>query len=186
MGFWIWLGAPGNSDGKAYYSPNLAERHSTWNPCYKWKFCHQALYGDYPACWPLHWQGLRDQSIDITHQKQVPVGELVLQNTLVFLVEVYLKLVLGYSSEIGHCEVDFHNVHVKLCWISAEIQVILKQEIIELVRLSATKSIREIGFSSSWISIRSGSLIGIKCVSKSTKYVSQLFISIIALSKFWP
>jgi len=40
---------------------------------------------------------------------------------LVFLVEAYLKLVLGYSSKIGYCKVDFHNVYVELCWISAEI-----------------------------------------------------------------
>jgi len=53
--------------------------------------------------------------------KQVPVREPILQNALVFLVEPHLKLVLGYSSEISHCEVDFHNVHVELYWISMEI-----------------------------------------------------------------
>ena len=53
--------------------------------------------------------------------KQVPVGEPVLKDALVFLVEAYLKPVLGYSSKIGHWEVDFHNVHVELCWVSAEI-----------------------------------------------------------------
>jgi len=62
--------------------------------------------------------------------------------------------------------------------------VILKQEIIELVRLSAAEDIRNVGFSSPCISIRSGSLVSIKCVSKSAKYVSQLFISIITLMGF--
>ena len=60
----------------------------------------------------------------------------------------------------------------------------LKQEIIELVRLSATESIRDAGFSSSYISIRNRSLIRIKCVSKSAKYFGQLFISIIAPIRF--
>ena len=66
-----------------------------------------------------------------------------MQNALVFLVKAHLKLVLGYSSEIGHYKVDFYNVHIELCWINTEIQMILKQEIIELVRLSTTKSIRD-------------------------------------------
>jgi len=60
----------------------------------------------------------------------------------------------------------------------------LKQEIIELVRLSAAKSVEDASFSSSCISIGTGSLIRIKCVSKSAKYVSQLFISIITLTGF--
>ena len=60
----------------------------------------------------------------------------------------------------------------------------LEQEIIELVRLSATESVGNAGFSFSWISIGSGSLIRIKSVSKSTEYFSQLFISIIALTGF--
>ena len=63
--------------------------------------------------------------------------------------------------------------------------MILKQEIIELVRLSTTESIRDTGFSSSYISIRTRSLIRIKCVSKSAKYFGQLFISIIAPTGFW-
>ena len=48
----------------------------------------------------------------------------------------------------------------------------LEQEIIELVRFSATEDVRDVGFSSSCISIRSGSLISIKYVSKSAKYIS--------------
>jgi len=62
----------------------------------------------------------------------------------------------------------------------------LEQEIIELVRLSATESVGDTGFSSPWISIGSRSLIRIKGVSKSAKYFSQLFISIIALTEFGP
>ena len=80
--------------------------------------------------------------------KQVPVREPVLQDVLVFLVEAHLKPVLGYSSEISHCKVDFYNIYVKLCWISMEITITLKQEIIELVRLSAAESIKNAGFSS--------------------------------------
>ena len=60
----------------------------------------------------------------------------------------------------------------------------MKQKIIELVRLSATESVRDMGFSSSYISIRTGSLIRIKCVSKLAEYLSQLFISIITLTGF--
>ena len=62
--------------------------------------------------------------------------------------------------------------------------MILEQEIIELVRLSITEDVRNIGFSSPCISIRSWSLISIKSVSKLTKYLSQLFISIIASTVF--
>ena len=80
--------------------------------------------------------------------KQVSVGELVLQSTLVFLVEAHLKPVLGYSSEIDHCEVDFYNVHVELHWVSIEIKTTLKQEIIKLVRLSTTEGVRNADFSS--------------------------------------
>ena len=58
--------------------------------------------------------------------------------------------------------------------------MILEQEIIELIRLSATEGVKDVGFSSLLISIRSGSLISIKYVSKLAKYISQLFISIIA------
>ena len=60
----------------------------------------------------------------------------------------------------------------------------LKQKIIELVRFSAAKSVRDVGFSSFCISIGTGGLISIKCVSELTKYVSQLFISILTLTKF--
>jgi len=71
-----------------------------------------------------------------------------LQDILVFLVKAYLRPVLGYSYEIGHYEVDFHNVHVKLHWISVEIKVTLKQETIKLIRLSAAESVGDTGFSS--------------------------------------
>ena len=70
-----------------------------------------------------------------------------MKDALVFLVEAHLKPVLGYSSKVGHCEVDFRNVCVELCWISTEIYPTLKQEIIELVGLSATKSVGDAGFS---------------------------------------
>ena len=62
--------------------------------------------------------------------------------------------------------------------------MILEQEIIELIRLSVAEGVRDVSFSSPLISIRSGSLISIKCVSKLAKYISQLFISIIALIGF--
>jgi len=48
----------------------------------------------------------------------------------------------------------------------------LEQEIIELVRLSAAESIRDAGFSSSYISIRTRSLIGIKSISELAEYIS--------------
>ena len=80
--------------------------------------------------------------------KQVPIREPVLQNTLVFLVEAHLKPGLGYSSKISYCKVDFRNVYVKLHQISMEIQATLEQEIIELVRLSATEGVKDAGFSS--------------------------------------
>ena len=103
--------------------------------------------------------------------KQVLVREPVLQDTLVFLVEVYLKLVLGYSSEINHYKVYFCNICVKLHWISMEIQTTLKQKIIELVRLSTAEDVGDMGFSSPCISIGARNLIRIKCVSKLAKYI---------------
>ena len=60
----------------------------------------------------------------------------------------------------------------------------LEQEIIKLVRLSATEGIRDTGFSFPCISIRTRSLIRIKSVSELAEYVSQLFISIITLMGF--
>ena len=42
------------------------------------------------------------------------------------------------------------------------------------------------GFSSPCISIGTGSLIRIKCVNKSAKYIGQLFISILTLTEFGP
>jgi len=62
--------------------------------------------------------------------------------------------------------------------------VTLKQEIIKLVRLSAAEGVGNVGFSFPCISIGTGSLIKIKCVSKSAKYVNQLFISILTLMEF--
>ena len=62
----------------------------------------------------------------------------------------------------------------------------LKQEIIELVRLSAAEDIGDAGFSSSCISIGTRSLIRIKYVSKLAEYHGQLFISIIAPKGFEP
>ena len=43
-----------------------------------------------------------------------------MKNALVFLVEAHLKLVLDYSSEIGHCEIYFCNIYVELYWVSIE------------------------------------------------------------------
>jgi len=54
----------------------------------------------------------------------------------------------------------------------------LKQEIIELVRLSAAESVGDAGFSSPRISVRCGSLISIEGVGKSAEYFGQLFISV--------
>ena len=62
--------------------------------------------------------------------------------------------------------------------------MILKQKIIELIKLSATEGVEDVSFSSPYISIETRSLIRIKSVSKSAKYVSQLFISIIAPTEF--
>jgi len=81
-----------------------------------------------------------------------------LQNALVFLVETYLKLVLDDFHKVNHYDIDFCNVYVELHGIDAEVEITLKQEIIKLVKLSTTKSVGDVGFSSSWISIRTGGL----------------------------
>ena len=65
-----------------------------------------------------------------------------------------------------------------------EVKIILKQEIIELVRLSVAESVIDVGFNFSQINIRTRGLISYKCVCKLTKYVDQLLISIITIIKF--
>ena len=65
--------------------------------------------------------------------KEVPIREPVLQDALVFLVKAHLKPVLGYSSEVDHYEVDFCNIHIKLCKISTEVEATLEQKVIKLV-----------------------------------------------------
>jgi len=67
-----------------------------------------------------------------------------------------------------------------------EVSTALEQEIIELVGLSVTESIGDMGFSSPCISVGARSLIGVKSVSKSAEYLSQLFISIIIPTGFGP
>jgi len=79
-----------------------------------------------------------------------------LKNALIFLVEAHLRPVLDNFSEIGHYKVNFHNICAELCRIGVEAVMTLKQKIIELVRLSTAKSIRDIGFSFSWISVMNG------------------------------
>ena len=68
---------------------------------------------------------------------------------MIFLIKAYLKPFLGNSSEIIYCKINFHNVHIKLYSISAEVKTILKQEIIKLIRLNTAESVGDIGFSSS-------------------------------------
>ena len=80
--------------------------------------------------------------------KKISIGEPVLQDALVFLVKTYLKPVLGDSYEIGYYKVDFCNVYVELYKVGMEIEMILEQKIIKLVRLSATEGVRDTGFSS--------------------------------------
>ena len=84
--------------------------------------------------------------------------KLALKNALVFLVKTCFKPVLGDFWEIGFYEIDLHNIYIKLCRVCTEVKITLKEEIIELARLSATRSVRDADFSSSWISVRKGVL----------------------------
>lgn len=58
--------------------------------------------------------------------KVTPVLEPVVEDPLFFLVELYLELILDYTSEIGHCKVNFYNIRCKLCWIATEVYIVLK------------------------------------------------------------
>ena len=78
--------------------------------------------------------------------KKILIGEPVLQDILVFLIEAHLKLVLSNFYKVGYYKVDFYNVHIKLHGIGVKVEVILKQEIIELVRLNTVKSVSDAGF----------------------------------------
>ena len=53
--------------------------------------------------------------------KAVPIREPVLEYTLIFLVETYLKLVLDNSRKIIHCKVNLYNVYIKLYSVYIEI-----------------------------------------------------------------
>ena len=68
-----------------------------------------------------------------TINKKVLVGELVLKNVLVFLVEIYLKLVLANSRKIHYYKVNFCNICIEIYRICMKLKAILDKEIIELV-----------------------------------------------------
>ena len=46
--------------------------------------------------------------------KVILVLKPVIEDSLLFLVEFYLKPVLGYTSEIGYCKVDIYNIRDEL------------------------------------------------------------------------
>ena len=96
--------------------------------------------------------------------KLVPVRELVLENIPIFLVKAYLKPVLNNSREIGHYKINFYNIHIELYRACIDVQTILKQKIIKLVRLSTTKDVKNIGFNFSEISYWTRSLLSILAI----------------------
>ena len=53
--------------------------------------------------------------------KVTPVLEPVVEDSLFFLVELYLELILGYTSKIDHCKVNLYNIRYELCWIGIEV-----------------------------------------------------------------
>jgi len=53
--------------------------------------------------------------------KLVTIRELVLENNLIFLIEAYLKPVLGNSWMIDHCKIDLYNIYIKLHRICIEV-----------------------------------------------------------------
>ena len=69
-----------------------------------------------------------------------------MKDILVLLVETHFKPVLDDSREIDHCKVDLCNVNIRLYNICMKIKTILEQKIVELVRLSTTGSVRNVGF----------------------------------------
>jgi len=54
----------------------------------------------------------------------------VIEDSLLFLVEFYLKPVLDYTGKIGYCKVDLCNIKCELCYVGIEVEAILKQEIV--------------------------------------------------------
>jgi len=64
-----------------------------------------------------------------------------------------------------------------------EIKTTLKQEIIKLVRLSATKIVRDTDFDFLWIRIKTGDLISYKYVYNVTEYewVEELGLLVVRL-----
>jgi len=46
--------------------------------------------------------------------KLVLIKKPVLEDALIFLVEAYLKPVLGNFREIGYCKINFYNIYIKL------------------------------------------------------------------------
>ena len=53
--------------------------------------------------------------------KATLVLEPVIEDSLFFLVKLYLKLVLCYISEINYYKVDFCNIGCELYWVGIEV-----------------------------------------------------------------
>ena len=53
--------------------------------------------------------------------KLVSIIKPVLKDVLIFLVEAYLKPVLGNPRKIGYCRINFCNIYIKLYRVSVEI-----------------------------------------------------------------
>jgi len=66
----------------------------------------------------------------------------------------YQKSKHNYASNqfwaiLENCKFDLCNVYIELHRVCTEVKMTLEQEIIELVRFSATKSVGDVSFSSS-------------------------------------
>jgi len=52
---------------------------------------------------------------------------------------------LHYTGKIDHCKIDFFFIGEKLWGISMEVELTLKQEVIELVRIRAIEGVQNAG-----------------------------------------
>jgi len=65
-----------------------------------------------------------------------------MMNTLILLLQCYLKPVLYHSGHISHCEIDFVEIRLKESWSRAEVKTTLEEETVKLAWVRPIKDVR--------------------------------------------
>ena len=73
--------------------------------------------------------------------KEMPSKKPELGITIVFLLKNDLELILSNTRQVGYYKVDFQLIWRKLLRVGLEVELILKQKVVELVEVWTIKSI---------------------------------------------